>query len=188
MGSYHGDSCKGHPSPATMRRWLTTSMGTMTDWVTRDATAPAKELAMPAFAASLGAHLAIAAVLRLQDFVASRVVRYTCAILNLAGVHRSESPPLQVSVPALIGTLTQIVLQACTMLFTGVGLCLQFHRHYYVRIASGRNSRETEVLQRAHSSGWYDAHYHNPKASVEAPDAVCGEHLAHNMSSPLQRQ
>ena len=51
----------------------------MTDWVTREANAPARELAMPALAASLGAHLAMAAVLRLQDFVASSVVRYTCA-------------------------------------------------------------------------------------------------------------
>lgn len=52
-----------------------TSMGTMTDWVTMEAKAPAKELAMPARAASLGAHLAIAAVSRLQAFVASRVVK-----------------------------------------------------------------------------------------------------------------
>ncbi len=77
-----------------MRRWLTTSMGTMTDWVTMEATAPAKELAMPALAASLGAHLAIAAVLRHQDFVDSSVVRYTCMYKGLAGLSAGWLTPL----------------------------------------------------------------------------------------------
>ncbi len=62
--------------PATISRWLTTSMGTMTDCVTNEATAPAKKFERPAVAASLGDTRAAAS--RLQLFVASRVDRYTC--------------------------------------------------------------------------------------------------------------
>ena len=44
------------------------------------------------------------------------------------------------------------------------------------------------IFGRTHPSGRYDAHYHNPKASVEPPDSVCRQHLAHDMRGPLQSQ
>lgn len=40
--------------PATMRRWLTTSTGTITDWVMREAVPPAAKLAAAAAVVWLG--------------------------------------------------------------------------------------------------------------------------------------
>lgn len=73
-------------------------------------------------------------------------------------------------------------------LFVWVGVCPQIHGQNNVRVAGGRNSKEAGMRPRAYPSGWNHAHYNNPEASIEPPDAVGCEYLAHHMSSPLQWQ
>ena len=59
--------------PATMSRWLTTSMGTTTDWVTMDAKAPPAKLVMAEAAEGVGAQRAAGSAA--HTLVFSSVVR-----------------------------------------------------------------------------------------------------------------
>ena len=62
--------------PATMSRWLTTSMGTTTDCVSKEAKAPPAKFDIADAADAVGANLLAGSAA--QVFVISRVVKYIC--------------------------------------------------------------------------------------------------------------